>query len=344
MNHKIELGKFYSKWYILLLWVLGISLLIGIFYHVFFGKDFSLARLLLPSLINTVVLWAGSMSIVIFVWRKFPWESKPRQHILVELSLIVWLLLLYITVIGFFLAYKNHSSFWVELKLNTVDIVFTVLITFLIITIHEAVFFYRQWKLHFSKSIQLEKDNLEAQYNTLKAQVNPHFLFNSLNSLMGLLDNHPTAEQYVQDLSEYLRYVLQSNTRELVDVDEEMESVAKFLNLQKLRFGENLHTHIELSAEARRMQIPPLTIQMLIENCIKHNTISGSKPLTIRVYNTDNAITVENNIQLKQSHESTGHGLRNIEGRYRFLAAKPIQITTTETHFSVSLPLIFPKL
>jgi LytS/YehU family sensor histidine kinase len=220
------------------------------------------------------------------------------------------------------------------------SILFTILITFLIVTIHEAVFFYRQWKLNFSKSVSLEKDNLEARYNTLKAQVNPHFLFNSLNSLMSLLDNNPKAEKYVQDLSEYLRYVLLSNTREVVDLKDELENLEKFFNLQKLRFDDNLKVTFNIQQSSLTNQIPTLALQMLIDNCIKHNIISTKNPLYINIFDDGISITVVNNLQLKHVEESTGQGLKNIEGRYRFIANEPIKIVSDDKHFSVTIPLI----
>ena len=344
MKSTIEnFGYFYSKWYKLLLWMVGISFIIGLIYTGFTGKECTLSNVLLPSLFNTVFIWLGSMSIVVFVWKRFPWETNPTKHILIETILILSFLSLFIIGMNSFFCHNKGATFVNGLRLNMIDIVFTVLITFLIVTIHEAVFFYRQWKLNFSKSIRLEKDNLEAQYNTLKAQVNPHFLFNSLNSLMSLLENNPKAEQYVQDLSEYLRYVLLSNSREAVDLKEELENLEKFFHLQKLRFDDNLQLEIEINPASLQLQLPTLALQMLVDNCIKHNTISSNKPLMIKIFDDENSITVENNLQLKQSTESTGQGLKNIEGRYRFLSNEPIKIVSDDKYFSVTIPLINNK-
>jgi len=342
-NRKEQFQILYPKWYSLILWLLGVSLLIGATFIFFTGKEFTLYNLLIPSLFNTVCIWIGSMSIVIFVWNKFPWESTPVTHIVVETLLILAFLSAFVLGVDACYCHKNGIVLIEGFRLNSIEILFTILITFLIVTIHESIFFYRQWKLNFSKSIRLEKDNLEAQYNTLKAQINPHFLFNSLNSLISLLENNPKAEQYVQDLSEYLRYVLLSNSREAVDLKEELENLEKFFHLQKLRFNDNLHVEIVINPASLQLQLPTLALQMLVDNCIKHNTISGSKPLTIKIFDDGKSITVENNLQLKQSVESTGQGLKNIEGRYRFIANEPIKIVSDDKHFSVSIPLITNK-
>ena len=340
MNKIEKYGGLYSRWYNLAFWILGISLIIGTIFTLFMGKEFSIYNVLLPSLFNTACLWVGSMSIVTFVWSRFPWESMPVKHLLVETAMIVAFLTVFILGVDMYFCFKKGTTLAEGISLNLVSILFTVLITFLIVTIHEAIFFYRQWKMNFSKSVKLEKDNLEASYNALKAQVNPHFLFNSLNSLMSLLENNPTAEQYVQDLSDFLRYALMSNDREVVSLNEELENIEKYIHLQKLRFQENFRVEIDIQPTSLQYSLPPLTLQMLLENCIKHNTISIQKPLIIKLTDNGKSITVSNNRQPKQVEESTGQGLKNIEGRYRFLAGEPIKIESDEKHFSVTIPLI----
>jgi len=324
--------------------MVGISLIIGLTVLTFTEKQFTLNNVLLVSLFNTVFIWLGSMSIVLFVWRKFSWETNPVKHITTETLLIIFMLSIFVVGENLFYCHNKGTIFINSIKLNMVYIVFTVLITFLIVTIHEAIFFYRQWKLNFSKSIRLEKDNLEAQYNALKAQINPHFLFNSLNSFMSLLENNPKAEQYVQDLSEYLRYVLLSNSRDAVDLKEELENLEKFFHLQKLRFDDNLHVEIEINPASLQLQIPTLALQMLVDNCIKHNIISSKNPLTIKIFSNGESITVENNLQLKQNIGSTGQGLKNIEGRYRFISNEPIKIVSDNNIFSVTIQLISNKI
>jgi len=339
-QQKHKFGWFYSKWYNALLLMVGIAMLIGGIYTLFMGKEFTLLNVLLPSIFNTVFIWGGSMAIVVFVWNRFPWENAPFRHIVVEVLLILSFLSLFIVGMNLYICRTESINFAEGFKQNMFDILFTVLITFLIVTIHEAIFFYRQWKLNFSKSIRLEKDNLEAQFNALKAQVNPHFLFNSLNSLMSMLDNHPQAEQYVQDLSDYLRYVLLSNTRETVSLNEELENVEKYLHLQKQRFGENFIVDKTILPDALQKHLPPLALQMLLENCFNHNIVSSSKPLQIKISAELDSLTIKNNLQRKQTVESTGQGLKNIEGRYRFVEGRGVIISSDETCFSVTIPLI----
>jgi len=333
-------GWFYSSWYKLILWMVGIGFLIGVIYSLFLGKNFTFVNVLLPSLFNTIFIWGGSMSIVIFVWNRFPWETSPIKHLVVEVILILTFLTLFVIGINLFISHTRNLTFVESLQQNLFDILFTMLITFLIVTIHEAIFFYRQWKLNFSKSVSLEKDNIEAQYNALKAQVNPHFLFNSLNSLMSMLEDNPQAEQYVQDLSDYLRYVLVSNTRETVTLEEELNNVEKYLHLQKQRFSDNFKVEELIQPEALQKHIPPLALQMLMENCFNHNIISRNKPLYIKISTDSVSLTIENNLQPRSAPESTGQGLKNIEGRYRFVEGQGVKVVSDDTRFAVTIPLI----
>ena len=337
---KERFGWVYSKWYTLALWIVGVSIVIGIIFNIFSDKQISFVNSLLQSLFNTAFLWGGSMIIVTYSWKTFPWELYPKKHILFEVFMIIMLLTVFIIGVGFLFSFNENICFREALKLNSTGIVFSVLITFLIVTIHEAVFFYRQWKLNFSKSISLEKENLQAQYNALKSQVNPHFLFNSLNSLITMLDEHPVAEKYVQDLSDFLRYALVSNTRETVSLREELENAEKYIHLQKQRFGDNFDVEFNIEPADLQKQLPPLAMQMLLENCFNHNVVSKSKPLHIKVFSSENGLTVENNLQKKHNPDSTGQGLKNIEGRYRFAGVDAVKIESDEQRFAVTIPLI----
>jgi two-component system, LytTR family, sensor kinase len=338
-----SLKGIFPKWYKYAAIVFASSIFIGYLCTIAFNLQFTFAHLLVDSVGNSLIIWVGCMAIVGLVWKLFPWERKPILHLLTEILLILVYLAVFISGVNYHNNYQTNISFMEGLHAHSTDIVFTLLITFLVTTIHEAVFFYKQWQLHFSNSIILEKDKLEAQYNALKAQVNPHFLFNSLNSLMSLLENNPKAEQYVQDLSDYLRYVLLSNAREEVTLGEEIENLEKFFHLQKLRFEENLHVIIEIQSDLYQYSIPPLVLQMLVDNCIKHNVISSKKPLYINIFSVGNRLTVQNNLQKKHTETSTGQGLKNIEGRFRFLSDEAMKIESNEEHFTVTIPLIKTK-
>lgn len=192
-------------------------------------------------------------------------------------------------------------------------------------------------ELERAKSVQLW-----TQYELLKQQVNPHFLFNSLNTLKYLVESgDPQAVRFLLKLSDFYRFTLESRKHNLVRLSEELETLDAYIYLLKARFEDGLQLSIDISNELKATLIPPFTLQLLIENCIKHNIVSLERPLSIRVYSKEGHIMVENNVQEKKTAEaSTGLGLENINQRYTHLMQKQIEILVNNGLFTVKLPLI----
>lgn len=190
---------------------------------------------------------------------------------------------------------------------------------------------------------QIKNDNLGAQYELLKQQVNPHFLFNSLNTLKAMVESgDEEAVDFIIKLSNFYRYTLESRKLDLIHVHEEMEILNAYLFLQKARFDDGLVFTNELSTKGLNTLIPPFTLQLLVENCIKHNVVSLQKPLSIRIYEEDNCIVVENRVQLKTGEvNSLGVGLKNINLRYLHLLDKQVDIVNDQHIFKVKLPVIY---
>lgn len=189
---------------------------------------------------------------------------------------------------------------------------------------------------------QLQAENIRNQYEVLKNQLNPHMLFNSLNTLRSLVrENQDKAQDYIQELSRVLRYTLQGNESQSVCLREEMEFVSAYIFLLKMRFENNLQFDIQIDKSYEGYCIPPMSVQVLIENAVKHNEISNRKPLTIHIAtDKEGNLSVGNAIQPKwTATPGTGIGLANLAKRYRLLFKKDIQITEDE-EFTVSIPLI----
>ncbi|HEV2481903.1 MAG TPA: histidine kinase, partial [Puia sp.] len=194
-------------------------------------------------------------------------------------------------------------------------------------------------------SLELERtkvDNLEAQYELLKQQVNPHFLFNSLTTLKAMVESEDShTADFVQKLAEFYRFTLESRKRDLIHVSEEMRIVSAYLFLLKQRFEEGITFTDTLDEGVLRTLIPPFTLQLLIENCIKHNVVSLERPLHIRLYSHGDQLILENQRQPKRTEEtSLGVGLKNIDMRYRHLLNKKIEIITSDTTFIIKLPIV----
>lgn len=188
----------------------------------------------------------------------------------------------------------------------------------------------------------LARERIQSQFDTLRNQVNPHFLFNSFNTLISIISSDKDgAIDYVEKLSDYFRIVLEQRDKEVISIKEELELVNNYLFLQKKRFGENLQVVINVKEEFYSALVPPLTIQLLVENAIKHNVISKAKPLSIHIEEENNYLIIRNNLQEKLTKEaSTGIGIDNIQSRYSILFNKQIIISKDATNFQVKLPLI----
>jgi LytS/YehU family sensor histidine kinase len=205
--------------------------------------------------------------------------------------------------------------------------------------LHSREFFLRGRRAT-EEAKNLQRESIIARYETLKNQVSPHFLFNSLNALTNLVyEDQDKAVKFIKQLSEVYRYVLDSREKEVVDIMEEAGFLSAYLFLQQIRFGEKLILNVNLSGA--RGYVAPLVLQMLVENAIKHNIIAEDDPLTISISVVEDVIVVQNNLQPKSvtMEESTGVGLDNIVKRYAFLTDRPVVITHDDK-FTVKLPLL----
>ena len=202
--------------------------------------------------------------------------------------------------------------------------------------------FIRLRERRLRREENLQKEKLLFQLQTLKNQVNPHFLFNSFSTLSAIIDeDKDMALDYVQKLSAFFRNILEFRDRSVISLREELELAGTYYYLQKKRFGVNFNLVIDISQELQDTFIPPMTLQMIIENAIKHNVISTDKPLTVKVKATHERIVITNTIRVKKSQQaSTGVGLQNIRNRYHLLISREIEIDQSNGVFTVSLPVI----
>ena len=210
-----------------------------------------------------------------------------------------------------------------------------------------AMYLLRRQHLMTVENQKLATENARSQYESLKSQLNPHMLFNSLNTLSVLVDESPEkAKNYIHELSSVLRYSLQESGNRTVDLSQEMAYTDAYIYLQKMRYEESLQFDIRISETARTRRIPPMSLQLLIENAVKHNRVSSKKPLLITIATeTDDWLVVCNRIQPRFStspSEGVPIGVHNLNARYKLLYGCGIDIERTEEHFCVRLALIKP--
>ena len=192
----------------------------------------------------------------------------------------------------------------------------------------------RQW------AAELQRANNTARYTALQQQLNPHFLFNSLNTLIAEIEYDPArAVSFTRRLSEVYRYVLQVQDRPLVTLGEELRFAEAYLYLHRVRLGDCLGCRIEIPDDVRECRLPPLTLQLLIENVIKHNAITASHPLEIAITAGGGWLTVSNPVRPKRGTETGGVGLRNLSNRCRIMLGREIEIADTGGRFTVKIPL-----
>jgi|WetSurMetagenome_2_1015567.scaffolds.fasta_scaffold06689_4 two-component system, LytTR family, sensor kinase len=237
--------------------------------------------------------------------------------------------------------------FWPEIsygKSNFFDnILIAAIVNTIAVFIIEALFFFKKWKNSIIESEQLRRKNVEIQYAALTSQVNPHFLFNSLNALCSLIQADPEkAVTFTREFSKIYRYVLDSKDRFMVTLQEELDFLYSFLYLQKIRFDKGLNYTIEVEACSLDLFLPPLSLQLLIENAIKHNEISEDHPLNIQVTARGKVVTVSNNYRpaRKTTHNKSGIGLKNLKERYEHYTDIAPEFFIEDKQYIAKIPLL----
>jgi len=279
--------------------------------------------------------------IFMFVRRKFPLFEDAGKRIAVELILVVLTYFALDPVLAKFCisAFPKIDGILPGLSMS----VSTLVVIALVVAIYESIYFYQQLKKSIQEKEELQRENIKSQLEGLKSKVNPHFLFNSLNTLAYLIpEDADKSVKFVQKLSKVYRYILEMSDEKLIPLQKELDFLNAYIFLLKERFEDNLQVMIDIPQNRLNDKIIPLSLQILFENAIKHNVISSSKPLVIKVIiNEEGKLIVQNNLQKKkQIKDSTKFGLDNIKNRYRFFSNEAVDVIATSTSFIVSLPLI----
>jgi hypothetical protein len=222
---------------------------------------------------------------------------------------------------------------------------FGLWITLTIVIGFHVVFFYNRYQQNRIKEQKVIAGTASAKFDALKNQLDPHFLFNSLNVLSSLIEENPVnAQKFTTSLSKVYRYVLEQKSKELVTVNEELKFAKTYMLLLKMRFEDSIVFTMPETAQNPESKVVPLSLQLLLENAVKHNMVTSSKPLHIKIYESNGNLVVENNLQPKQIvKKSTGVGLNNIKQRYKLLTSKTIHINQQASTFAVSIPMLTKK-
>ena len=216
-----------------------------------------------------------------------------------------------------------------------------------IISIVVLIIFYGFFYYKFSQEKKVKEQKIiagaaSAQFDALKNQLDPHFLFNSLNVLTSLIEENPeAATRFTTSLSKVYRYVLEQKNKQLVTIEEELKFAQLYMSLLKMRFEDSIVFTVPEKLSNPEAKVVPLSLQLLLENAVKHNQVTPSKKLTITIVEDKDALIITNNFQPKQVvRESSGVGLKNIRQRYQLLTDRPVNIDQNHKHFSISIPLL----
>lgn len=289
-----------------------------------------------------LALWKGNEYLVVFLdVQGIHWNDHPVKRFIYAFILTIAYVFLAVLIILhlFFYVFGDWtlSQLWGMIDFG--DFVMPLAITLAISTFMHGRGFLIEWRNAAVAMEQLKSETLKTQYESLKNQVNPHFLFNSLNVLSELVyEDQAKAVDFIRMMSNVYRYVLENKDQELVPLREELRFLNSYAYLQKIRFGDNLQ--LEIDEQKGEGMVPPLALQMLLENAIKHNVISDTKPLKVTVRIDRNQIIVRNKKQEKLSKDSTGIGLDNLRARYGYLTERPVRVQESDANFEVIIPLL----
>lgn len=344
--------SFYTRLGKFILLNLGIAFVLMIYFCPKCFLSLNGIKLLIPDFIFSFFMSSalsfGGFAVESYFDKQMSWVKFPVKRLFSTLLVYV----LYSFVISYLLSvvfvamtvedvhFRNLN--WLRMTQNTI---LPVIIALVLISIFTARSWLYEWRNAAIEAEQLRTEKLAGQYQSLKNQLNPHFLFNSLNVLTNLVyENADKSASFIQQLSKIYRYVLDVQQEELVSLVDEIDFAQNYLSLQKIRFEENLIYDIKTD-HIDNYYLPPLSLQLLLENAIKHNVVSMEHPLKINIQQKDDVLIVSNNFQPKSHNEieSNGIGLENIRRRYELMSDKKPEILNTETEFSVTLPLLILK-
>ncbi|WP_080239099.1 sensor histidine kinase [Spirosoma rigui] len=291
-----------------------------------------------------IICWQIARRVVLTIQQRYPGLANTRQR-------FIWLLVALPVLVFFAWLMRHTTRFLIDGRFlyfsSAIELSRTIGIQifyhFIYFAVYEGWYILRQWKRETVETNALEKVSLQSQLASLQAQVNPHFLFNSLNSLSSLIGESPDrADVFLDELTAVFRYLLQASDRQLVFVQDEISFIRSYFHLLQTRYQRGLVLEIDVAESYETQLIPPLTLQVLVENAVRYNVILPEQPLHIRIYTTaDHRLHVANTLQRKSLRvDTTGAGLANLATRYELLNEGALVIEEQGGWFMVSLPLV----
>jgi len=333
-------------------WFSVIGVLVISFVTAFFSnysnEALSLAEVVFTwgfSLFLGIVGWLIVRAIMIVLRKKFPNFHDDTKRIALFFLAIVCTVFLVNFIGGTIISIIPNVNY-VGGVVHVKALLLSILITVMIMAIYEAIYYNIRLKNSVRKEEQSKQAIVQAQLDALRNQAQPHFFFNTLNTLRDIIDQNSKEDaiEFVDKLSDIYRFLLESGNANLISLRDELKFAKAYIHIQSERFGDNLKLNWNIPETSLDAMIVPMSLQLLLENAIKHNVISKAKPLEVHIHIKDDYLVVKNRIQTKSTQlPSTKVGLKNIEKRYALITEQSVEIVNDGTKFSVSLPLLKPS-
>ena len=291
----------------------------------------------------TFFVWEGSLQIDRRMNKVFPWDKKPIKRAvsqsIINIAYSITVILMGTISFNYFVCHFPDAT---KSKMNSAGIVIGALITLIILSIEVGTQFFSKWKMSLAEVEKYKKESVEAQLENLKSQVNPHFLFNNLSVLSSLVyKDQDKAIDFINQFSKVYRYILDYKNKELVELETELKFIESYCYLLTIRFSEGIKFNFNIESDKLCLLIPPMALQLLIENTIKHNETSLEMPLHVDIYTKNDYLIVSNNLQARKlNEESSRTGLKNIMSRYSHYTEMEVHVNSFEKTFEVQLPLL----
>ncbi len=292
--------------------------------------------------IISITQWTGLGLINQLIDRRIKWIEQPILRSIVGIVTLVSYSVFAFAAVQFTMLYILHRTVPADAwHMVSQSIIYTLLISFIISLIFTAIGFFKAWKKALINSEKLKTEMMAYKYESLRNQINPHFLFNSFNVLSDLVyADQAMAVKFINQLSELFRYVLDSRDKELVPLTDELAFMHSYVYLLKTRFEDKLDLKIDLESSSDEL-IVPMTLQLLVENAVKHNEVSEAFPLQIQIRRNGIYIEVENSLRIKNvGEDSKNTGLKNIIQQFSYFTDMQIEVSNTDGKFLVRVPIL----
>jgi sensor histidine kinase YesM len=306
--------------------------------------DNSLGIRFLYTLIYSFMLGYANKILFVYLDKVFMQERFAVKRIVIGFFSSFFVTLFVIFLLRIFedviVEKRSFEQFWTNE--NPSNYIFAIVMTFIILLSFHAFYFYKAYNENIVKEQKIIAGTASAKFESLKNQIDPHFLFNSLNVLSSLIEENPeNAQKFTTSLSKIYRYVLEQKDKELVSVEDELAFAKTYMNLLKMRFENSLFYELPATIINPEAKVVPLSLQLLLENTVKHNVVSEQKPLHIRIFIESDYLVVQNDYQKKDVlKERQGVGLQNIINRYGIITNRKVLIEQNENTFTVKIPVL----